>query len=442
MTPEEQRILLSILNQQGAQTNTGIPSGVTTAGLNRQFDPRSLFLSGGVSTETINQGIADAYASLLDEYNTKVAGPSKYEASDSFLNAIPNKWATIGGSSPEVTKYFKTAFDELYAGRVTPEAMKDEIGDAPAEVQALFEAQPQVYSDFETFAKNAVIYDNALAEQEYNRGQNATTVGAAPTEADARIKYYTDAGAPEMALLPDPSAKYQFDPRTFIDNSTGQYDASKGRLSSAQRQLNDLLYSQQGRSAIQQNESANSYANRAMLAEATRLAEAETSGMDTTESAGDAAKNIFGSALRKAGIGAATGGVATGALALPLAPIGAFGGALTFGVPELAGNLVDWFQGDFNKDARAKQDAATKVAYAQQLAKLQAAYRPLTDQQALLRYSPDARQAQMNVNQEQSNIFRAERDAQLLAELLSQRLSARGKSPYADSVNNLLRLGK
>lgn len=442
MTPEEQRILLSILNQQGAQNNAGIPKGVTTAGLNRQFDPRSLFLTGGVSTETIDQGIADAYAGLMDTYNTKVAGPNKYEASDSFLNAIPNKWATIGGSSPAVTNYFKTAFDELYAGRATPQAMKDNIGDAPAEVQTLFKAQPNVYADFETFAKNAIVYDNALAEQEYNRGQNATTVGPAPTMTDARTKYYTDAGAPEMALLPDPNAAYQFDPRTFIDNSTGQYDASKGRLGRAQAQLNDLLYSQQGRSAIQQNKSANSYAQRAMLEEAQRLAEAQTSGMDTTESAGSAAKNIFGSALRGAGIGAAIGGAGAGALALPLAPIGALGGALTFGVPELAGNLVDWFQGDFNKEERAKRDAATKVAYAQQLAKLQTAYRPLTDQQALLRYSPDARQAQMNINKAQSDVFRAERDAQLLAELLSQRLSARGKSPYADSVNNLLRLGK
>jgi hypothetical protein len=440
MTPEEQRILLSILQQQGAQTYSGVPSGVTATGLNKQFDPRSLFLTGGVSTETIDKGVADAYASLMDEYNTKVAGPNKYEASDAFLNAIPNKWASVGGSSPEVTDYFKTAFDELYAGRATPQAMKDNIGDAPAEVQALFEAQPNVYADFETFAKNAAIYDSALAEQEYNRGQNATTVGPAPTMTDARTKYYTDAGAPEMALLPDPNARYEFDPNTFIDNSTGQYDSAKGRLGRAQAQLNDLLYSQQGRSAIQNNESANSYAQRAMVAEAQKYAEANAPSAN--QSAGAAAKDIFGSALRKAAIGAAIGGAGAGAAALPLAPIGAIGGALTLGVPELAGNLVDWFQGDFNKDLRAEQDAATKVAYAQQLAKLQSGYTPLTNQQALLRYSPDARQAQMTVNQEQSNVFRAERDAKLLAELLSQRLSARGQSPYANSVNNLLRLGK
>lgn len=445
MTPEERRILLSILNQQAAQTYSGIPSGVTTAGLNRQFDPRSLFLTGGVSTETINQGIADAYASLMDEYNTKVAGPSKYEASDAFLNAIPNKWATIGGSSPAVTDYFKTAFDELYAGRATPQAMKDNIGDAPAEVQALFEAQPNVYADFETFAKNAAIYDNALAEQEYNRGQNSTTVGPAPTEADARRKYYTDAGAPEMALLPDPNAAYQFDPITFIDNSSGQYDAAKGRAINSQKVLEDLLYSQQGRSAIQQNESANSYANRAMAVEAQRLAEAETSGMSTNQSVWDAVKDIVNPAIGNAVVGGVAGGAAgltAGPFAPVVAPVTAASGAAAFGAVGLGKGLGNWLTGDSNQGLRDAKDAATKLAYAQQLAKLRAAYTPLTDQQALLRYSPDARQAQMNVNKSQSDVFRAERDAQLLAELLSQRLTARGQSPYADSVNNLLRLGK
>lgn len=439
MTPEEQRILLSMLGQAGGQTYSGLPKGVTTAGLNRQFDPRSLFLGGGVSTETIDQGIADAYAGLMDIYNTKVAGPSKYEASDSFLNAIPNKWATIGGSSLAVTDYFKTAFDELYAGRVTPQAMKDKIGDAPAEVQALFKAQPQVYADFETFAKNAVVYDNALAEQEYNRGQNATTVGPAPTMTDARAKYYTDAGAPEMALLPDPSAAYQFDPSTFIDDSTGQYTDAQRRFTNEQDTLARMLSGAQGSSAIQNNKLAESYRMKALQAEALKYAQAQTSGMDTTESAGDAAKNIFGSALRKAGIGAAAGGVATGALALPLAPIGAFGGALTFGVPELAGNLVDWFQGDYNKDERAKQDAATQLVYAKQLAKLQSGYTPLTSEQALLRYNPEAALVNSRMLRAKSDVSRTESDAQLLSQLISAKLSAAGRSPYADAVNAALR---
>ena len=440
MTPEEQRILLSILQQQGAQTYSGIPSGVTTAGLNRQFDPRSLFLSGGVSTETVNQGIADAYAALTEDYGRKASGAGLYEASDMFLNAIPSRWASVTGTNPVASKWFNEAFDNLYAGIVTADGIKETIKDTPKEVQDIVAAQPNVFADFEEFSKTADSHKKAIVEQEYNRSISAAGAGPVPTMTDARTKYYTDAGAPEMALLPDPNAGYQFDPRTFIDNQGGQYDAAKSRGVNSQKVLNDLLYSQQGRSAIEQNKLAESYRMKALQAEAQRLAEA--SAPSANQGVWDTTKDIFGSAIRKAGIGAAIGGVGAGALALPLAPVGAAGGALTFGVPELAGNIVDWLQGDFNKEERAKKDAATKLAYAEQLAKLQAGYTPLTDQQALLRYSPDARLAQMNINKAQSDTFRAERDAQLLADAISRRLAASGRSPYADSVNNLLRLGK
>ena len=439
LTPEQQRILISLLEQTGGQTYSGLPKGVTTAGLNRQFDPRSLFLGGGVSAETIHQGIADAYTSLLNEYNTKIAGPNAYKTSDAFLGAIPSKWT----GTDAVSVWMGEAFDNILQGNATVDGIKITIGDTPKEVQdAVSSGVLPIYKDLEDFADTADTYNSAVAEQEYNRGQNAGTVGPAPTMTDARRKYYEDAGAPEMALLPDPSAQYEFDPSTFIDNSTGQYSEAQRILADRQDALSRMMSGPQMSSAIEQNKLAESYRMKALQAEAQKYAEAQTSGMDTTESAWDATKNIFGSALRTAGVAGAAG-AAAGFLGGPLAPLSvpltAAGAALTFGVPKLASNVMNWFQGDYNEDLRAKQDAATKLAYTKQLAKLQSGYTPLTDQQALLRYSPDAALANSQFLRAQSDVSKMDIRGQLLSQLLTAKISAAGRSPYADAVNAALR---
>ena len=422
LTPEQQRILLSMLNQTGGQTYSGLPKGVTTAGLNRQFDARSLFLGGGVSTETIDQGIADTYAGLMDVYNRKVAGPNDYYASDAFLGDIPSRWT----GTDAVSIWMGEQFANILQGYSTADSIKASIGKAPKEVQdAVKNNTAAIYSNLEDFAKTATVYNNAVGEQDYNREQNATTVGPAPTMADARREYYTKAGAPEMALLPDPSARYKFDPSTFIDNSTGQYDDAKYRSANEQDILARMLYGQQGRSAIENNKLAESYRMKALQAEAQKYAESQTSGMSTNQSVWDATEDIFGSAIRQGTIGAAVAapfGLLTGPTAPATVPIAATTGFLTTGVPKLAGNIVDWFQGDFNKDLRAKQDAATKLAYAQQLAKLQSGYTPLTDEQALLRYSPDAALTNSRRLRAQNDMSWIEKDALMLSQLVSQKL--------------------
>ena len=439
MTPEEQRILLSILNQTSGQTYSGLPKGVTTAGLNRQFDPRSLFLGGGVSTETIDQGIADTYAGLMDVYNRKVAGPNAYQASDAFLGAIPSRWT----GTDAVSIWMGEQFADILQGYSTADSIKAGIGKAPKEVQdAVKNNTAAIYSNLEDFAKTATVYNNAVAEQDYNRGQNAITVGPAPTMADARTEYYTKAGAPEMALLPDPNAAYQFDPSTFIDKSTGQYADIQRNLSNDQATLARMLNTAQGSSAIQNNKLAESYRMKALQAEALKYAQGQTSGMKTSQGWWDAAKDIFNDVPVAIGIGAA-GGAGLGALPIPFspltAPVGAAGGGAAVGGMAVGQGIGDWLSGDSNQKLRDAKSAATQSAYLQQLAKLQSGYTPLTDEQALLRYSPDAALINSRIETSNKNISDMDTRAKLLSLLVSTKLSAAGRSPYADAVNAALR---
>jgi hypothetical protein len=221
--------LIALLAQMNGNFNPSLmasampANNVSPANIASAMSPNVLFSSGLVDPDTVDAGIASTYQQLLADWESRNNADLPAEASDLYLSPITSKYS---GRTDELGIFINEALANIKSGFITAEKVKAGILDgtigAPSGAsEALVDLGPQL-DDFE---KRVERQNDAKLKFEITQAQKGVTSAPAPTLEQARSKYYKDLGVPEMALLPDVSAKYQFDPSMFADKArTEQLD--------------------------------------------------------------------------------------------------------------------------------------------------------------------------------------------------------------------------
>lgn len=230
MPPEELAKLIATLV---GQTRTIDPTllasampnvNVSPANITSAMSPNVLLTSGLVDPSTINAGIAGVYQQMLADWESRGNANLPPEASDLYLSPVTNKYSL----GDEVSNFMTNAFDAIknqgWSVEQVQTAIQNDTLDMPVP-KAIKDNLAQYNTDIKDFAKRVDTQNEAKLKFEITQQQAGVDATPPPTLQQARQKFYKDLGAPEMALLPDVSETYQFDPTLFADKArTEQLD--------------------------------------------------------------------------------------------------------------------------------------------------------------------------------------------------------------------------
>ena len=128
----------------------------------------------------------------------------------------------------EVSSFMNEMFTAIKNGTTTAEKVKTAIAASDSVApDAVKAAYANVSVDLDNFGKLATTQSTAKAKFDYDQAQKGVTTAPPPTLQQARQKFYKDIGAPEMALLPDAGTPYEFDPSLFADKETSDLLSSQ-----------------------------------------------------------------------------------------------------------------------------------------------------------------------------------------------------------------------
>ena len=390
---EELKLLIAALAQQmGGSFNPSLmasaepENNVSPANIASAMNPNVLLSSGLVDPSTISSGIGSVYQQMLAEWESRNQVNLPPEASDLWLSPVTSKYS----SNDEVSVFMNEMFTAIKNGTTTAEKVKAAIADndsvAPEAVKSSY---ADVSVDLDKYSKLAEAQAQAKLKFEITNAQNGVTTAPAPTLEQARFKFYKDLGVPEMALLPDAGFGYDFDPSMFGD---------KDRAS----RLDKLIGEQQG--FVDEGAAGAAYTQKQA---------------DVYTAKGNAA------AARAAGDKARQEYLDTNAK------------------PDQITQVLDWFSRNgqgilgkaFGKDKTSeRKNLATKAgeeAMKRELARL-SRVAPVSAETS--RYGDAKRSLDIYRN------IQLEDDAynQRVADLVSQKLAAQGRTPNQDAINQLL----
>lgn len=393
--------LISLLSQMGGGVNptlmaSAYPANVSPSGVKSSFSPEILLASGLVSPETLNRLTAGELANLQAKYAGSIQSQLPPEASDIALYPITSKYM----GSDDLSDFMRSTLDAIGSGKVTPAQALTKIQTGADVPQIVKDNLGQVSDDIDKFVELVGRRDFAKAKFEYEQQGKIGGAGPAPTAESARLALFDKLGVPQMALLGDPNATYQFDPSTFVDK--GRVTASNDALRQAMMGLDAARGNTAG--AIQQGKLEQSYAGRAMQEQARLAGERAANAMQQGPTAGDKARAVFGAAL-------------------PFV-----GGPLNFR------NTLQSKQDELNTAI----DAARQAAMDKELARLKADLPPTSDEAMRIKYSPEYRTAKANVGRAKAGASLENAYGRLVANALEQELVNRGITPYSQNVNDLL----
>lgn len=395
------QMLISALAQMGGGVNptlmaSAYPANVSPSGVKSSFTPEILLSSGLVSPDVINQLTMGELANLQSKYASNVQSQLPPEASDIALYPVTSKYM----GSDDLSDFMRSTLNAIGSGKVTPAQALDKIQTGADVPQVVKDNLGQISDDIDKFVELVGRRDFAKAKFDYEQQGKIGLAGPAPTATDARMALYDKLGVPQMALLGDPNATYQFDPRTFVD---------KTKLSNAQDVLRQAVLAKdvaRGNTAgaIQQGKLEQSYAGRAMQEQARLAGDRAVSGMQQGPTMGDTARALFGAAL-------------------PFV-----GGGLNFR------NTLQSKQDELN----TAMDAARQAAMDKELARLKADLPPTSDEAMRIKYSPEYRNALAKETKAKSAVSMENAYGRLVADALQKNLAARGITPYTQNMNDLL----
>jgi hypothetical protein len=393
--------LISLLSQMGGGVNptlmaSAYPANVSPAGVKSSFSPEILLASGLVSPETLNQLTAGELRNLQTKYASSIQSQLPPEASDIALYPITSKYM----GTDELSDFMRSTLDAIGSGKVTPAQALTKIQTDANVPKIVLDNLGQVSDDIDKFVELVGRRDFAKAKFEYEQQGKIGAAGPAPTAESARLALFDKLGVPQMALLGDPNATYQFDPSGFVDKQKmAGYNTA---LQQAMMGLDAARGNTAG--AIQQGKLAESYAGRAIQEQARLAGDRAAAGMQQGPTTGDIAKSVLGAAI----------------------PF--YGGPL-----------------NFRKGLQSKQDelntamdAARQAAYAQELARLKADLPPTSDEASRIKYSPEYRTAKAKVTKAKAGASLENAYGRLVSEALEKELVNRGITPYSQNVNDLL----
>ena len=422
------QILISLLSQMGGGINptlmsSAYPNNVSPAGIKSSFSPEILMASGLVSPDVLNQLTAAQLADLTSEYAGNIQSRLPYEASDAVLSKYTSKY--LGNDI--VSSFMQSAFDRISSGAETADTVLARINESKETPSEVKDALAKITPDLDGFSQSVIKRNDALAKFEYDQQGQLNTLGPAPTAADARMALFDKLGVPQMALLGDPNAAYEFDPSNFVD---------KEKIAAYEKALRDARVAQNNArantsGAIAQGNLQNSYSMKALEEQARLYAENAVKDMKTNSAWTEDLGSIFGTTAAGIGVGAAAG-------ATPTLGIGAPFGAAVGGASGLIGGIFDWATGRNDDKYKKAKEEALKVAYDKELARLKMESPSLNLEEMRLKYSPDYRVTVENAKRAKSNIASEQAYGQQVADALAKELTSRGITPYSQNLNQLL----
>jgi len=382
-------LLISLLSQMGGNFNPSLmasalpANNVSPANISSAMNPNVLLSSGLVDPSTIQSGIESTYQQLLAEWESRNNAKLPPEASDLWLSPVTSKYST----NDEVSVFMNEMFSAIKNGTTTAEKVKAAIaaGDSVAP-EAVKSAYADISVDLDKFSKLAEAQSQAKLKFEITNAQNGTTTTPAPTLDQARMKFYKDIGAPEMALLPDAGVGYNFDPNLF--GNASRTKELEGIISSTQREVDRVAK----RDAYAQQQ-ADIYSGRA--------------NQELARSAGEKARQAYLDANAK---------------------------------PDQITQILDYASRDailgglFGKDqTTARKDRANeagRIATIRELARL-------SEMPKVSIETPYNTQTILNASATRGMANDVAYN-QRVADLVSQKLAARGRTPNQDAINKLL----
>jgi hypothetical protein len=361
-------------------------NNVSPANIASAMNPNVLLSSGLVDpSTTIQSGIGSVYQQMLAEWESRYQVNLPPEASDLWLSPVTSKYS----SNDEVSVFMNEMFTAIKNGTTTAEKVKAAIAanDSVAP-EAVKSAYADVSVDLDKYSKLAEAQAQAKLKFEITNAQNGVTTAPAPTLEQARFKFYKDLGVPEMALLPDAGFGYDFDPSLFADKATSEL-------------LGGQIAKQEG--LARRTKGASDYAQ-----SQTDVYTAKGNAA-AARAAGDKARQEYLDANAK---------------------------------PDQITQVLDWFSrngqgilGDvFGKDKTSeRKNLATKAgeeAMKRELARL--------SEVAPVSVETPYTQSQQNLLRLRGAQASADRYNQQVADLVSQKLAAQGRTPNQDAINQLL----
>ena len=386
-----EELIAALAQQMGGSFNPSLMASalpvnnVSPANIASAMNPNVLLSSGLVDPSTIASGIGSVYQQMLAEWEGQNNTKLPPEASDLYLSPVTSKYV----SNDEVSTFMNEMFNAIKNGTTTAEKVKAAIAtntsSAPDAVKA---NQVDIGVDLDRFSKLAETQANAKLIFDIKQQQAGASTTPAPTIGQARFKFYKDLGAPEMALLPDAGVGYDFDPSLFADKATSEL------LSSQIAKQEGLARRTKGASDYTQSQT-DVYTAKGNAAAA--------------KAAGDKARQEYLDANAK---------------------------------PDQITQVLDWFSrngqgilGDvFGKDKTSeRKNLATKAGE-------EAMKRELARLSKIAPVSVETPYTQANQNLLRLRGAQASADTynQQVADLVSQKLAAQGRTPNQDAINQLL----
>lgn len=415
MNEEQLRLLLQILGSQGGAASpllgTAASAGVTPSSITSLLNPEMLVASGLVNPAQISAGIADTEQQLLAKFlaETNAVSPKPYEASAQSLAPFTGKYGIQTAEAPggsvqfapsgadDLSEYMATQYNAIASGQITAQQAKEAFARKATSsdaYKALVPYQTQIASDLDAFEKQVGSYRNANLKWEYDNASKQSQTGPAPTRTQALTEYYKSIGAPQLALLGDPSMGYQIPAQSFADTTK----LSNLEKELARQQSTAARYQNRfAGAATEANKQAQAYTQKAIVDEARRRGLAAQAAYDKSQET-----NI---------------------------------------VDETVNKVIDWFsKGRVIKDVLGT-DMTDKRKKAYQDA-FDKAVKELSSQPAptvgIGDVSKDYALAKAKEYTAAKKIADEQNRASEVARLVSEGLAARGKTPYADQLNRLL----
>ena len=404
------QMLLAALSSMGGGVNPNLsysayPAKVSPSGVKSAFDPEILFASGLVTPDVINQLTASQLAGLQSKYSSDIQSRLPYEASDMVFAPITNKYL----GDDDLSSFMRGTFNVLNSGNKSLTQVLEDIQngyitnsqgtkvDIPEVIKTNFAGVQQDLTDYVKLAEGR---NSALSKFQYDQQGKLDTLGPAPTVQDARMAMFKEMGVPQLGLLGDPNATYQFNPSDFVD---------KERLGAAQGVLAQALQNQgmvrgQTGGAIQQGKLEQSYAMKAIEEAVRKAGDAAVSGMQQGPTAGDKARAVFGAGIPFVG-----------------------GGLNLF-------NTLNNKQNDLDAAMQGARDAAMK----KERDRLMLELLPTTDESARIKYSPEYRNALAQSTRARTGVSMENAYGRIVAETIARRMAEAGKTPFQQNMNDLL----
>lgn len=297
MNEEQLKLLLQILGlQTGAPSSTfgaSASAGVSPSSITSALNPEVLLASGILSPDVLGAGIAGTEQQLYQKFlaETSAGVPVPLESTPMWFRDVAGQYGVQAVKDPasgrmvfapttgnDLSDYMATQFNAISSGEITASQAKTALADLVSKDDAYkpFASQlSSIQNALDAFEKRDTASKEASLKYEYDVSQAAGSA-VAPTRQQALQEYYKSIGVPQLALLGDPSMGYQIPSQVF---ERGQKVSDLEKELAKQQSAMKRGESRFGEQAAYETKQAEVYTAKAIADEARKRAESQVAKM-------------------------------------------------------------------------------------------------------------------------------------------------------------------